>query len=58
MTIVIDTAPPKMENPTSLDPTGIYNDPSSGSTTIDINDLVGNMTKITKEFQLPAELLE
>jgi D-tyrosyl-tRNA(Tyr) deacylase len=47
-----------MENPTSLDPTGIYNESSSASTVVDINDLVGNMTMITKEFQLPAELLE
>lgn len=47
-----------MENPTSLDPTGIYNENSSASTTIDINDLVGNMTKITKEFHMPVELLE
>jgi D-tyrosyl-tRNA(Tyr) deacylase len=47
-----------MDNPTSLDPTGIYNENSTASGTIDINDLVGNMTKITKEFQIPAELLE
>lgn len=58
VTIVIDTCPPKMDNPTSLDPTGIYSEGSSASTTIDINDLVGNMTKITKEFKIPAELLE
>lgn len=58
VTIIIDTCPPKMENPTSLDPTGIYSESSATSTTIDINDLVGNMTKITKEFQIPAELLE
>jgi len=33
------------------------NDPTSlGSN--DVNDLVGKMTKITKQFELPVELLE
>jgi D-tyrosyl-tRNA(Tyr) deacylase len=45
-----------MEDPTSLGPSGFGG--SSGSSTVDVNDLVNNMTKITKEFQIPIELLE
>ncbi|KAF2707877.1 D-tyrosyl-tRNA deacylase-like protein [Pleomassaria siparia CBS 279.74] len=45
VTIQIDTDPPKMDDPTSL-----------GSS--DVNDLVDKMQKITKEFQIPVELLE
>lgn len=56
VTIQIDTNPPKMENPTSLDEFAGPND--SEPRTVDINDLVNNMTRITKEFQIPAELLE
>lgn len=59
VTIQIDTDPPKMDDPTSLGPSGIGT--PSGSTTstaVDVNDLVNNMTKITKEFKIPAELLE
>lgn len=59
VTIQIDTNPPKMEDPTSLGASGVAS--PSGSTTstaVDVNDLVNNMTKITKEFKLPAELLE
>lgn len=59
VTISIDTDPPKMEDPTSLGP-GFTSTPdgTSGSVNIDVNDLVNNMTRLTKEFQLPAELLE
>ncbi|KAF2805039.1 D-tyrosyl-tRNA deacylase-like protein, partial [Mytilinidion resinicola] len=46
VTIQIDTDPPKMESPSGLDKVDL--DP----------DLVGNLTKIVKEFQIPAELLE
>jgi D-tyrosyl-tRNA(Tyr) deacylase len=48
-----------MEDPTSLGPSG-FGSPSdsTASTTVDVNDLVDNMTRITKEFQIPAELLE
>lgn len=49
VTIQIDTNPPKMENPSGLDTEGQK---------VELNDLVGNLTKITKEFQIPAELLE
>ncbi|OAL45604.1 hypothetical protein IQ07DRAFT_635449 [Pyrenochaeta sp. DS3sAY3a] len=56
VTIQIDTNPPKMDNPTSLDEFAGPND--SEPKTVDINDLVNNMTRITKEFQIPAELLE
>ncbi|KAF1970077.1 hypothetical protein BU23DRAFT_557236 [Bimuria novae-zelandiae CBS 107.79] len=59
VTIQIDTDPPKMDDPTSLGPSGIGT--PSGSTTstaVDINDLVNNMTRIQKEFKIPAELLE
>jgi D-tyrosyl-tRNA(Tyr) deacylase len=45
VTIQIDTDPPKMDDPTSL-----------GSS--DVNDLVSKMTKITKTFEIPVELLE
>lgn len=45
VTIQIETDPPKMDDPTSL-----------GSN--DVNDLVNKMTHITKEFQIPVELLE
>lgn len=57
VTIQLDTNPPKMEDPTSLGPG--FTGPNEGtSQTIDVNDLVNNMTRITKEFQIPAELLE
>jgi D-tyrosyl-tRNA(Tyr) deacylase len=48
-----------MEDPTSLGP-GFTSTPdgTSGSVTVDVNDLVNNMTRITKEFHFPAELLE
>ncbi|KAF2201409.1 D-tyrosyl-tRNA deacylase-like protein [Delitschia confertaspora ATCC 74209] len=49
VTIQIDTNPPKMEDPSGL---------STPSTTVDANDLVNKMTNITKEFKIPAELLE
>ncbi|KAL5404570.1 hypothetical protein PMIN06_006003 [Paraphaeosphaeria minitans] len=59
VTIQIDTDPPKMDDPTSLGPSG-FGTPSDGtaSTSVDVNDLVNNMTRITKEFKMPAELLE
>ncbi|KAF1848949.1 uncharacterized protein K460DRAFT_404207 [Cucurbitaria berberidis CBS 394.84] len=57
VTIQLDTNPPKMEDPTSLGP-GFTSPNGSSSQTIDVNDLVNNMTRITKEFQIPAELLE
>ncbi|KAL5373227.1 hypothetical protein DPSP01_012859 [Paraphaeosphaeria sporulosa] len=59
VTIQIDTDPPKMDDPTSLGPSG-FGTPSNGtaSTSVDVNDLVNNMTRITKEFKIPAELLE
>ncbi|KAF1951599.1 hypothetical protein CC80DRAFT_553249 [Byssothecium circinans] len=58
VTIQIDTSPPKMADPTSLGPG--FDTPSSSteSPSIDINDLVNNMTRYTKEFQIPVELLE
>lgn len=43
-----------MEDPTSLGPSGF----ASPSGSVDVNDLVNHMTKITKEFKFPAELLE
>jgi D-tyrosyl-tRNA(Tyr) deacylase len=48
-----------MEDPTSLGPSsfGTPSD-SNGSTAVDADDLVNKMKKITKEFQIPAELLE
>lgn len=49
VTIQIDTNPPKMENPSGLGTEG---------QTVELNDLVGNLTRITKEFQISAELLE
>jgi len=49
VTIQIDTNPPKMENPSGLNTEG---------QTVELNDLVGNLTRITKEFQISAELLE
>lgn len=59
VTIQIDTDPPKMADPTSLGPSGFASPSgSTASTAVDVNELVNNMTKITKEFQLPAELLE
>ncbi|PVH97013.1 COG1490 domain protein [Periconia macrospinosa] len=59
VTIQIDTNPPKMEDPTGLGPKPDGTPSSSTETpTVDINDLVNNMTRITKEFQIPAELLE
>lgn len=58
VTIILDTNPPKMEDPTSLGPGFASPSDSTASTVIDINDLVNNMTRITKEFQIPAELLE
>ncbi|KAF2654429.1 D-tyrosyl-tRNA deacylase-like protein [Lophiostoma macrostomum CBS 122681] len=57
VTIQIDTQPPKMPDPTSLGGMASPSD-STASTTVDVNDLVNNMTRITKEFQFPAELLE
>ncbi|KAL1610083.1 D-tyrosyl-tRNA(Tyr) deacylase [Paraconiothyrium brasiliense] len=59
VTIQIDTDPPKMDDPTSLGPSG-FSTPSNstGTTAVDVNDLVNNMTRITKEFKIPAELLE
>ena len=59
VTIQIDTDPPKIGDSSSRGPGGI--DPSNGSTTstaADVNDLVNNMTRITKEFKIPAELIE
>ncbi|KAF2133848.1 D-tyrosyl-tRNA deacylase-like protein [Dothidotthia symphoricarpi CBS 119687] len=50
VTIQIDTNPPKMDDPTSLG--------GSSASTVDVNDLVNNMTRITKEFQYPVELME
>ena len=38
-----------MENPSGLGTEG---------QTVELNDLVGNLTRITKEFQISAELLE
>lgn len=58
VTIQIDTDPPKMEDPTSLGPGFASPSGSTASTAVDVNDLVNRMTKITKEFQIPAELLE
>ncbi|KAF2737466.1 D-tyrosyl-tRNA deacylase [Polyplosphaeria fusca] len=59
VTIQIDTNPPKMEDPTSLGPSGVGTPSSStASTVIDANDLVNNMSRITKEFKIPVELLE
>ncbi|KAF2871493.1 D-Tyr tRNAtyr deacylase-like domain-containing protein, partial [Massariosphaeria phaeospora] len=59
VTIQIDTNPPKMEDPTSLGPSGLASPSgSTASTVVDVNDLVNNMTRITKEFKIPAELLE
>jgi D-aminoacyl-tRNA deacylase len=55
---VIDTNPAKMEDPTSLGPSGVGTPGSSTTASVDINDLVNNMTKITKEFKIPTELLE
>lgn len=49
VTIQIDTNPPKMENPSGLNTEG---------QTVELNDLVGNLTRITREFQISAELLE
>jgi D-tyrosyl-tRNA(Tyr) deacylase len=54
VTIQIDTNPPRME-----DPTGLGGDTASTtSTAVDMNDLVENLPRITKEFKIPAELLE
>ncbi|KAF2267147.1 COG1490 domain protein [Lojkania enalia] len=59
VTIQIDTNPPKMNDPTSLGPSGVGTPSSStASTAVDADDLVNNMTRITKEFKIPAELLE
>ncbi|KAF2748327.1 D-tyrosyl-tRNA deacylase-like protein [Sporormia fimetaria CBS 119925] len=59
VTIQIDTDPPKMADPTSLGPSGFATpNGSTASTAVDVNELVNNMTKISKEFKLPAELLE
>jgi len=49
VTIQIDTNPPKMENPSGLGTEG---------QTVELNDLVGNLSRITREFQISAELLE
>jgi D-tyrosyl-tRNA(Tyr) deacylase len=49
VTIQIDTNPPKMEIPSGLGTEG---------QTVELNDLVSNLTRITKEFQISAELLE
>jgi D-tyrosyl-tRNA(Tyr) deacylase len=57
VTIQIDTKPPKVEG---------SDQPGSGSgsskakkpQTVDVNDLVDNMTKITQEFKIPVERLE
>jgi len=48
-----------MEDPTSLGPSG-FGSPtdSTATTTVDVNDLVNNMGKITKQFEMPVELLE
>jgi D-tyrosyl-tRNA(Tyr) deacylase len=47
-----------MSDPTSLGPGMASPSDSTASTTVDVNDLVNNMTRITKEFQIPVELLE
>ncbi|ORY08337.1 D-tyrosyl-tRNA deacylase-like protein [Clohesyomyces aquaticus] len=54
VTIQIDTNPPKMEDPSGFStPSG-----STASKSVDPNELVNNMTRITKEFHIPVELLE
>ncbi|EOA88014.1 uncharacterized protein SETTUDRAFT_168807 [Exserohilum turcica Et28A] len=57
VTIHIDTNPPKTQN--TSDP----GSESAGSNskrppTVDVNDLVDNLTKITKEFKIPVERLD
>ncbi|CAG5156490.1 uncharacterized protein ALTATR162_LOCUS4288 [Alternaria atra] len=54
VTIQIDTNPPKTDDstPASSDSN------ASKQHTVDVNDLVNNMTKITQEFQIPVERLE
>jgi D-aminoacyl-tRNA deacylase len=47
-----------MEDPTSLGPSGVGTPTSTAPTVVDTNDLVNKMTRITKEFKIPAELLE
>jgi D-tyrosyl-tRNA(Tyr) deacylase len=47
-----------MGDPTSLGPDSFENSPEGGSQTVDINELVARMTRITKEFQYPIELME
>jgi D-tyrosyl-tRNA(Tyr) deacylase len=48
-----------MDVPTSLGPSGLGTPSDSiASTAVDVNDLVNNMAKITKEYKIPAELVE
>jgi D-tyrosyl-tRNA(Tyr) deacylase len=47
-----------MDDPTSLGPNPFTESNASGSQTVDINDLVAKMTRVTKEFQYPVELME
>ncbi|KAF2634239.1 hypothetical protein P280DRAFT_524296 [Massarina eburnea CBS 473.64] len=58
VTIQIDTNPQKMDDPTSLGPSLATPSSSGESPSVNINDLVNNMTRYTKEFQIPVELLE
>ena len=53
VTIQIDTDPPKSGPSGVGTPSG-----STASTSGDVNDLVDNMTKISKEFKIPVEVIE
>jgi hypothetical protein len=46
------------EDPTNLGPSPFAESDGSGKQTVDINDLVTKMTRITQEFQYPVELME
>lgn len=57
VTIQIDTNPPKIEDP-SASGSSSNNPKMNKSQTVDVNDLVDNMAKITQEFKIPVEHID
>lgn len=57
VTIQIDTNPPNTEDPSATGSSS-NNPKTNKSQTVDVNDLVDNMAKITQEFKIPVERLD